>query len=244
MKQNTKCKVIVIDNFVLRRASLTALVQQWTCETGAEVVAISPADLDILELDCEVTKLVILSTGGASLRDGPAGQWAVAVARRFPSVPCIVLSDRVEPEEAIRAAQLGKHGFMSTSVDPEVAMQAFSFVSCGGTYFPREALLQGPKAVPAEITVASELTPRQEQVLERLRQGSSNKHIARQLDVQESTVKVHVREIMRKLAVNNRTEAAMLSRRPRPAPEPVTSWLRSAESYVRHFDEEEPAAAR
>ena len=53
------------------------------------------------------------------------------------------------------------------------------------------------------------MTARQWEVLERLRQGESNKLIGRQLKLRESTVKVHIRQIMRKLGATNRTQAAL-----------------------------------
>jgi DNA-binding NarL/FixJ family response regulator len=53
------------------------------------------------------------------------------------------------------------------------------------------------------------LTARERQVLERLQLGASNKLIARQLNLRESTVKVHIRRIMRKLGAVNRTQAAL-----------------------------------
>src|SRR5262249_20243436 len=63
-----------------------------------------------------------------------------------------------------------------------------------------------------ETTVVSSvcgLTARQQEVLARLRQGESNKLIGRQLKLRESTVKVHIRQIMRKLGATNRTQAAL-----------------------------------
>jgi len=54
-----------------------------------------------------------------------------------------------------------------------------------------------------------DLTARQKAVLERLSRGDSNKAIARRLGIREGTVKVHVRQIMRKLGVANRTQVAL-----------------------------------
>src|SRR5690606_38324456 len=83
---------------------------------------------------------------------------------------------------------------------------------------PREALLRAVSAPREErafgVPGTSEhdpLTRRQHDVLQRLRLGKSNKLIARDLDMQESTVKVHVRQIMRKLGAANRTQAALLA---------------------------------
>src|SRR5690606_26939929 len=82
-------------------------------------------------------------------------------------------------------------------------------------YFPREALLaartgSGTLAHGGDLS-NSRLTLRQHEVLEGLRYGKSNKHIARELNMQEATVKVHVRQIMRKLGASNRTQVALLA---------------------------------
>jgi DNA-binding NarL/FixJ family response regulator len=53
------------------------------------------------------------------------------------------------------------------------------------------------------------LTVRQQEVLEGLRRGESNKQIAKRLDIGEATVKIHIRQIMRKLGARNRTQAAL-----------------------------------
>ncbi len=95
-----------------------------------------------------------------------------------------------------------------------------AFVLAGGTYFPREALLaprtgvgyaSGGGGTPIAVVAKAGLTARQGEVLERLRFGKSNKHIARELHMQEATVKVHVRQIMRKLGAANRTQVALLA---------------------------------
>jgi DNA-binding NarL/FixJ family response regulator len=98
-----------------------------------------------------------------------------------------------------------------------MAAEVLTFVLHGGTYFPREALLRPQSAMGSsrvEVRLSgdpSQLTPRQIDVLERLRLGRSNKHIGRDLDMSEATVKVHVRQIMRKLGAVNRTQAALLA---------------------------------
>jgi DNA-binding NarL/FixJ family response regulator len=102
-----------------------------------------------------------------------------------------------------------------------VAIQAFTFIMGGGSFFPSTALIQRTHierslrvATTREATIAGDipkggLTDRQQDVLERLRQGESNKLIGRQLKLRESTVKVHIRHILRKLGATNRTQAAL-----------------------------------
>lgn len=207
--------VIIVDALELRRASIAALLEPWAATHGAAILAIAPDELNEGITSGLDPKFVIFSVGGTSLHAAHLSFWATEIRRLLPDVPCLVLSDRTEPEEAILAARLGEQAFMSTTVEPHVALQAFAFVIGGGTYFPREALLQNySEPSPEARTSRGEgLTPRQLQVLDRLRLGNSNKVIARDLDMQESTVKVHVRQIMRKLGATNRTQAALFAAR-------------------------------
>lgn len=210
--------VLIVDAMELRRAGLVALVEPWASGQGIATFQIPPTELGVDLLSRFEPKFVIFSIGGASLHAAEPMHWACDVRDMLPNVPCVVLSDRTEPEEAILAARLGHQAFMPTSIEPQIALQAFAFVIGGGTYFPREALLQSASAVRegAGLNGAipgdpDRLTRRQHEVLDRLRLGKSNKVIARDLDMQESTVKVHVRQIMRKLGASNRTQAALLA---------------------------------
>lgn len=221
--QTSRSSVVVVDAYALRRAGLAALIEPWATTAGLLIVSVSPNELNRQLVDGIDPVFVIFSVGGASLNAESLSHWAVEIARLLPSVPCLVLSDRAEPEEAVLAARLGEQAFMTTNVEPSVALQAFAFVLGGGTFFPREALLQGQRPEPVAVGTGDELTPRQAQVLARLRLGKSNKLIARELDVQESTVKVHVREIMRKLGARNRTEAVSLAAQFQPGASIVVS---------------------
>lgn len=210
--------VLIIDAMELRRAGLVALVEPWANAQGISTIPIPPTELGLDLLSSLEPKFVIFSIGGSSLHAAEPMQWACDVRDMLPGIPCVVLSDRAEPEEAILAARLGHQAFMPTSIEPQIALQAFAFVIGGGTYFPREALLQSVSAAregagfsTAIHGDADRLTRRQHEVLDRLRLGKSNKVIARDLDMQESTVKVHVRQIMRKLGASNRTQAALLA---------------------------------
>ncbi|WP_018236934.1 response regulator transcription factor [Ensifer sp. BR816] len=209
--------VLVIDALELRRAGITSLVDEWAGAIGLETVGISPDEMPAHSQLGEVVRFVILSVGGSSLREGVLQNWAKSARELFPNAPRAIISDRMEAEEAIVAAQIGKQAFLSTSMEPGIARQALTFILGGGTFFPREALLhQYPSTARSVRSQAPEhknenegLTRRQNEVLERLRQGRSNKHIARDLAMEESTVKVHVRQIMRKLGASNRTQAAL-----------------------------------
>lgn len=209
--------VLVIDALELRRAGIVSLIEPWAQSMGLVTEAIAPEDLHSFSHSKDV-RFVIFYIGGASLHDIHLQAAAREIHDLFADTPCAILSDRKEADEAVEAAALGKQAFLSTSMQPEIARQALTFILGGGTYFPREALLESaaghvqPKGQPQATDHDGDgLTRRQAEVLERLRLGKSNKHIARDLNMQESTVKVHVRQIMRKLGAANRTQAALLA---------------------------------
>jgi DNA-binding NarL/FixJ family response regulator len=130
--------------------------------------------------------------------------------------PTIVLSGVDELRTIVEALERGAKGYISTSMPLDVAIAAIRFVSAGGTFVPAESILaaarQRTDQQPATMEKANGLfTARQAAVVEALRKGKANKLIAYELNMCESTVKVHVRKIMRKLKAANRTEVAYLA---------------------------------
>jgi DNA-binding NarL/FixJ family response regulator len=124
--------------------------------------------------------------------------------REFPATPILVISGTATPADVSRAIALGAKGFLPKNLPGKVIEAALQVVVSGGTYVPAEYV----RASPAEPV--GTLTPRETQVLTLLAGGQSNKEIGRALDLQEITVKLHVRNIFRKLGVRNRVEAANL----------------------------------
>src|SRR5262249_18205 len=94
---------------------------------------------------------------------------------------------------------------------PAVAFQALSFIKAGGSYFPPSILSTCARKLVNANGSSSDLTPKQEAVFSQIRKGHSNKVIARQLGMSEATVKVHVRRIMHKFGVANRTQLAVFA---------------------------------
>jgi DNA-binding NarL/FixJ family response regulator len=166
--------------------------------------------------------MIILSVGGASVED-PQQQTFIKSARKLmPRTPLVVLSDREEPKEVCAAFEAGAAGFMPTSIDPSVAIQALSFIKSGGSFFPPSALHREIPSFATQVAFeqpdqidnrssrsTSKLSAQQEAVLSFVRQGRSNKEIACRLGLSEATVKVHLRCIMRKLGLTNRTQVAI-----------------------------------
>ena len=131
-------------------------------------------------------------------------------------VPTIVLSDGDEPRVILEAIERGAKGYIPTSMSLAVAIAAMRFVSGGGVFVPAASLLRAARQISERAPVAkgqthNPFTARQIAVIEALRRGKANKLIAYELNMCESTVKVHVRKIMRKLKATNRTQVAFLS---------------------------------
>jgi DNA-binding NarL/FixJ family response regulator len=122
---------------------------------------------------------------------------------RFPQTPVVVISGAAAPADVARALELGAKGFLPKTMPPAVMAAALQVIAAGGTYVPTEYAAAANRA--PEPTAG--LTRRESEVLTLLVRGRSNKEIGRSLDLQEITVKLHVRNIFRKLKVRNRVEA-------------------------------------
>lgn len=126
----------------------------------------------------------------------------------------VVMADGEDPRYVLDALDGGAQGVISTSFPIVVAIEALRLVVAGGTYVPVGTLLAA-RFEESSTSYNSEspralFTERQFAVIEMLRQGKANKMIAHELNMRESTVKVHIRNIMRKLSASNRTQVAYL----------------------------------
>jgi DNA-binding NarL/FixJ family response regulator len=164
------------------------------------------------KLHSEPPKLIILS-----LSEGNTQASANALnilSELAPRVPVIVLAYKNDTELARTAITHGAKGYIPATMGFEIAVEAVRFVLAGGTYVPMEYLLatDWPRAAPSQRPAASGLvTSRELAVVRAIHQGKSNKVIAYDLNMCESTVKVHVRHIMKKLKAKNRTDVAIKS---------------------------------
>lgn len=123
----------------------------------------------------------------------------------------MVLAEADNLDEALSALRRGANGYISTTAGLEVFMHALRFVAVGGTYVPAQCvLLAGRSEAPVAAQASpGSLTGRECAVIQAIRQGKPNKVIAYELNMCESTVKVHVRHIMKKLRAKNRTDVAI-----------------------------------
>jgi DNA-binding NarL/FixJ family response regulator len=128
-----------------------------------------------------------------------------------PRIPVIVLAYNNDAELARTAICHGAKGYIPVTLGFEIAIEAVRFVLAGGTYVPMDCLLArgGPGDAPSQPPTSGLVTARELAVIRAIQKGKSNKVIAYELNMCESTVEVHVRNIMKKLNAKNRTEVAI-----------------------------------
>jgi DNA-binding NarL/FixJ family response regulator len=131
--------------------------------------------------------------------------------------PVVVAAESDNPHRARLILKAGTRGFLPTSLSLKVMMGALDLVMAGGVYVPSTLIEPSQPRSGTEPALRagrepwSELTRRQRDVLGLISQGKSNKLIADALSMSESTVKAHVKQIIKRLHVANRTQAALLA---------------------------------
>ena len=136
----------------------------------------------------------------------------IAIRRHFPAAPVLVFTALDDAKIAAKAMALGAAGYVPKSAPKSVLLEAITEVLKGASYVPAQ-LASLMRAVqwesPASLNIAARvcsLTRCEIRVLQLVRQGLSNKQIAFELGNSETTVKAHVKAILRKLNVLSRTQ--------------------------------------
>jgi two-component system nitrate/nitrite response regulator NarL len=231
--------VVIIDTLPLRSLNLISILTHLDRSASRGQFRLTLRTPDELEqcidlgANCE---MLIYNVGSASVADRETSQRLKALTKLAPDVPVVIISDSECREEIISALNIGAQGFVCAGTDAKVALEAFSCILHDRSHHPgairsdqsypeqtsrtincnAAPLFELDKAEYAAINLRDEgsnshnLTARQKAVLELLGCGQSNKAIARRLGMREGTVKVHVRQIMRKFGVSNRTQVAIV----------------------------------
>jgi two-component system nitrate/nitrite response regulator NarL len=138
------------------------------------------------------------------------------IAADFPKTKVVILADRMDAAEADLAARAGASGLLPKNISAAALGLSLELVTLGENLFTAPVNLwrhtppPPAQGLPPPAPVSKDtLTHRQRQILEYLEAGLSNRAIASKLDVAEATVKVHVRALLTRINVDNRTQAAL-----------------------------------
>lgn len=154
---------------------------------------------------------VLLNVGGKRVGEALVRDQIGKLLAELGETPLILLADTDELPQIFQALELGVRGFIPTSVGINVCIEAIGLAMAGGVFVPASSVLAMRRLIESGNDMrplAGMFTSRQAEVVEALRRGKANKIIAYELNLRESTVKVHIRNIMRKLKATNRTEVA------------------------------------
>ena len=203
-------KFLVIDDHQIFREGLIMLLEQkdeqaiilgaGSCEEGLNLINLNP-DIDLLILDINLPVV----NGFEAMK---------IFSARYKELPIVVLTASESLNDMSRCFEEGAKAYVPKSSAGEVLINVIRLVLAGGTYAP-PALTIGVKLgssrqdEPSQQGPMNRLTARQKEVLTLLRDGMSNKAIATQLGVSESTVKVHVSGILKTLGMRSRLEVAL-----------------------------------
>ena len=125
--------------------------------------------------------------------------------------PVALMSGIASRSVAEEALAFGAAGFVPKTLAAKTLVNAVRFMSMGEKYAPIDFMTADDPTV-APNPLAQKLSRRELQVLEGLSKGKSNKEIARDLDLQEPTIKLHVKTLYRKIGAANRTQAALIAK--------------------------------
>jgi DNA-binding NarL/FixJ family response regulator len=158
-----------------------------------------------------------------SLPDAEGLDGLTHLREAFPWLPVAIISAHQERQLVLDAISLGAVGYIPKSTPREVMLNALTQILEGQLYLPSDVMRRPPSATPPSKSRGSaaaerlagerltQLTDKQLEVLRYMTQGMSNKLIARELDIAETTVKTHVSAILRKLEATSRVHAIVMA---------------------------------
>jgi len=198
-------RILVADDHELLRDALAAFMSR---EDGIEMHAAADFAGARALLEGEYTYDLVLLDYNMPGMDGLNG---IARAREISGVHRVALiSGEANRDIAEQALEMGAIGFIPKTLPAKSLVNAIRFMAMGEKYAPLD-FMTAEDAEP-DHPLLDQLSDRETQVLKGLTEGKSNKEIARDLDLSEPTVKLHVKTLYRKINVANRTQAALVAR--------------------------------
>jgi two-component system, NarL family, nitrate/nitrite response regulator NarL len=204
-----RLRLIIADDHPLFLAAVQAQIER--ARPTAEIVICGSFDEALRAVEAAPAAALMLDFSMPGM-NGVAGIQRARAA--CPGLPIVIMSGTASAAEVTESVRAGANGFLPKSLGPEIFMQALNIVLAGGTYLPADILsstAMPPAAAAREAPGESGLTPREFQVLQSIVNGKSNKEIARELALQEVTVKLHARRVYQKLSARNRAEVTAIA---------------------------------
>ncbi len=227
--QGERVKILLVDNHALFRVGMRNILER---EGDFEIVGDADDSRSAFDLSVETSPDIILMD--LSL-PAPGGiETTQRIKRELPSAGIIVLASNEDEDALFDSIKAGAAAFILKDVGPDDLVTIIRRVSSGEYLINdkvfakpavasrvlkefRELAVYGQEAAP----IFAPLSPREVEILDNIAQGMTNKQVAYALSISEQTVKNHMSSILRKLSVNDRTQAVVYAMR--------QGWIRMPE---------------
>jgi len=204
-------RVLLVDDHALFRSGIKALLQR---QKDFEVVGEASDGLEGVKRARSLKPNVVLLdlhmpgvSGGEAVR---------LIVGELPETKVVMLTVSEDTEDLLETLQAGAHGYLLKNIDTQYFINAIRSAADGEAIMSPQMtakLMQSVRTAPAAAAAPAlereRLSPREREILVCLARGASNKEIARSLELAESTVKIHVQNILRKLNLVSRVQAAV-----------------------------------
>ena len=206
-------RIVIADDDHLMRAGLVELV---TIDPRIEVVANAATGREAVALSRRLRPDVVLMDVRMPDLDGITATRELAGS--VPETRVLILTTFEQDDYVFGALRAGASGFLLKRTRPEDLIAAVHTVAAGDALLSPsvtrrviDRLARQPIPEPAGVQALADLTPREREVLELMAQGLSNREIARQLVVEESTIRTHAKRILAKLGLRDRIQAVIFA---------------------------------
>ncbi len=207
-------QILVADDHKLVRDGLRPFLGE--LDPDAEILDASTLDEALLALDqAPRLGLVLLDL----MMPGMNGLTGLERVRaKCPNVPVVIVSGFSSRDHVVAAVQAGAAGFIPKTVSGTALVNALRLVLSGEQYLPSSTFFEDPQQPPTTTgrpagvpAPFDKLSRREAEILALLVEGRTNKEIAIALDLQEITIKVHLRNVYRKIGAANRAQAVRIA---------------------------------
>ena len=216
-----RTRVLIVDDHPLFRAGVRSGLESYP-----DLHVIGEAASAAIALEAADTALPDLVLLDAQLRSDNALDLTKQLKRRHPQMLVVIMTRSEDDEQLFQAIRSGAAAYITKEIEAEELARVLRRVATG-EYLINDSVLSRPHVASRvlhqfqELSVLDEsadgvfspLTPREIEILDYVAQGNSNKEIAYQLRISDQTVKNHITSILRKLAVNDRTQAVIFALR-------------------------------
>lgn len=222
MQRRQSFAAVVIGKSVLLREALSGILRTAHFRIQSSVSSTDDLLPSTLQLHRQQLLFLIVHTGDEF--ESIAAQIALLQAQ-YPNGLVAIVADRYRESDLVSAFRAGANGYLVDVATCDTFVKSIELVMMGQTVFPPalRTFVRGAEFASAgeiaahrdnghlatENSAAPQLSPREKLILRCLVEGDTNKCVARKLDIAEATVKVHVKAILRKIRVQNRTQAAI-----------------------------------